>query len=373
MLEAERYLRRQLEARKQENNFRQLRLLENKIDFTSNDYLGLARDPHFRQMVTAEITALHPQTGSTGSRLLSGNSAIAEDLEHQIAGFHKSESALLFNSGFDANYGLLKTLPYRGDTVLFDELCHASVHDGLRAGKASAIAFQHNDVMDLEEKLTSATGIKYVVTESLFSMDGDVAPLRELAAVCEKHGAALIVDEAHATGVYGKSGEGLVQHLGLESRCFARIHTFGKAMGSFGAVILGSESLRQFLINYCRPFIFSTALPPQLLLQIKCAYQYIPGLQARREKIHSLAQLLQSGVQNWKKGHLLPGLSPIQSLMIPGNAQAKQLAQTLQQQGFDARAILYPTVARGKERIRLCLHSFNTESEIEQLITILQA
>lgn len=363
-----RYIRSKIADRKREDNFRTLRLVGG-IDFTSNDYIGLARDTAFHQRVEAEIAAHQLQGGSTGSRLLSGNSAYAEKLESIIADFHRSEAALLFNSGFDANYGLLSALPYKGDTIIYDELVHASIHDGMKAGKANRVAFHHNDLADLEAKLKAATGFKYVVTESLFSMDGDMAPLCEIAALCMAYDAGLIVDEAHATGVIGDRGEGLVNQLGIEDLVLARVHTFSKALGGHGAVILCSDDLRDFLINYCRPFIFSTAMPLHSLAAIRVAYDYFPGLNDRRKHLHELIQLLQTSFAASENMHLLKSDSPIQSLIIPGNAAVKHIASQLQQDGYDVRAILSPTVPRGKERIRICLHSHNTVEEVQGLIT----
>jgi 8-amino-7-oxononanoate synthase len=368
------YIAKKIEERKAENNFRSLRNVTDLIDFTSNDYLGLSRDAHLRHLIDWEVSQneYHP-AGSTGSRLLSGNSEYAEALERQIAAFHKAETGLLFNSGFDANYGLFSSLPYKGDTVLYDELVHASIHDGIRAGKAQGIAYKHNDLDDLEAKLKQATGLKYVVTETVFSMDGDMPPLAAIAALCEQYDAGLIVDEAHATGIVGQQGEGLVNVLGLEDKCLARLHTFGKAVGMHGAIILGGQPLRDFLINYCRPFIFSTALPFHSLASIKCAYDYFPTLQHRRAHIIELIELLRQQLPAAYQDNLLHSDSPVQSLIVPGNAAVKELAGRLQAAGFDARPILYPTVARGAERIRICLHSFNTTEEIKALAAAIAA
>ena len=361
------YILQKIADRKNEGNFRSLRVIEGKVDLTSNDYLGIARDKAFHAMVDAELRELQSLSGSTGSRLLSGNSAYAEALEKQIASFHKAEAALIFNSGFDANYGLLSTLPYKGDTIIYDELVHASIHDGIKASRADHVSFRHNDIADLHAKLRVAKGLKYVVTETVFSMDGDMPPLREIATLCREYDAGLIVDEAHATGVIGENGAGLVNHLGLQEDCLARIHTFSKALGSHGAVVLGSEELREFLINYCRPFIFSTALPFHTLAAVKCVYEYFPGLDDRRKHLSHLVTVLRKALSAGTNLVLLPSDTPIQSLIVKGNTEAKRIAALLQETGFDARAILSPTVARGTERIRIGLHSFNTEEEIIRL------
>ena len=220
---------------------------------------------------------------------------------------------------------------------------------------------------DLHAKLASAKGLIYVVTETVFSMDGDMPPLREIAALCRTFDAGLIVDEAHATGVIGEHGAGLVNHFGLEADCLARVHTFSKALGSHGAVVLCSEELREFLINYCRPFIFSTALPFHSLASVKCVYEYFPGLDERRAHLAHLIAVLRKALSKNSSVHMLPSDTPIQSLIIPGNDEAKRIAALLQDAGFDARAILSPTVTRGTERIRIGLHSFNAEEEIKNL------
>ena len=362
----QKYILQKISDRKDEGNFRSLKVIEGKVDFTSNDYLGLARDKHFQAMVESEIRDSQALLGSTGSRLLSGNSIYAESLEKQIADFHKAESGLIFNSGFDANYGLLSTLPYKGDTIIYDELVHASIHDGIKASRADGVSFRHNDLSDLEAKLSAAKGLKYVVTETVFSMDGDMPPIREIAEICKAYDAGLIVDEAHATGVIGENGAGLVTKLGLENDCLARMHTFSKALGSHGAVILCSDDLRDFLINYCRPFIFSTALPFHSLAAIKCAYDYLPDLNERRAHLAHLIAVFRKTLSE-SSLTILPSDTPVQSVIIKGNDEARRVAALLQDAGFDVRPILSPTVARGTERIRIGLHSYNTEEEIVRL------
>jgi 8-amino-7-oxononanoate synthase len=367
----QKYIRLKLNQRREENTYRSLQILSGALDFCSNDYLGFAHDPVLQKKIQLEFDNELKISGSTGSRLLSGNSAYAESLEQMIADFHQADAALLTNSGFDANYGLLSALPYKGDTIIYDELVHASIHDGLRMSKADSTRFGHNNLVELDEKLSAAKGLKYVVVESVYSMDGDFAPLEAIARLCEKYEAGLIVDEAHATGIFGKNGAGCVQALNLQGRCLARVHTFGKALGAHGAVILGSEDLKSFLVNYCRPFIFSTALPRHTLAAIQCAYQFLPEVESRRKKLFQLAGLFEKHYTSRKGFELLPGNSAIKSILIPGNEAVKQFAERIQQHGFDVRPIVYPTVAKGAERIRICIHSFNTEQEVIKLAELI--
>jgi 8-amino-7-oxononanoate synthase len=351
-------LQQRLENQRKNLALRQLQLVRPGLtDFTSNDYLGIARSG----LIQTSTLFSH---GSTGSRLLSGNFEAAQSLESVLAVFHNSESAILFNSGYDANLGVLSCVPQEGDTIIYDILSHASIRDGIRLSKAESFPFLHNDLDDLERRLKTAIGTVYIVTESLFSMDGDLAPLAEMVQLCERFGAFLIVDEAHATGVIGDRGEGLVQHLELESRILARIHTFGKALGCHGAVILGSSLLRDYLINFSRPLIFSTALPPAAVEAIRISYTVFPGMTLERTRFESLVNVFQSLDLPFSK---LLSSSPLQALIIPGNAEVTKMALELQSEGFDCRAIRYPTVPKSKERIRVVLHAFNSTTEIENL------
>lgn len=356
------FLLKKLNERIEQNAFRRLRLPEGKTDFCSNDYLGIVH----HQLIEKKLAASHTsyKHGSTGSRLLAGNYPLVEQAEKMIAGFHQAAAGLIYNSGYDANLGLLSCVPQRGDTILYDFLSHASLRDGIRLSFAQSFSFRHNDVADLEKKLQAATGNTFVVTESVFSMDGDMAPLPQISELCERYQAHLVVDEAHATGVVGERGEGLVQHLGLQQQCFARIHTFGKAVGCHGAIILGSEQLRDYLVNFSRSFIYSTALPEESVAAICSAYELFPGMQ--KERTH-LQQLITSFQQAPGKYEKLVSATPIQIVIIPGNDQVKAVANALQAAGLDVRPILYPTVPAGKERLRIVLHAFNSMDELQQV------
>jgi len=344
------FLHKKLREREQLQAFRKLKLMQGMVDFCSNDYLGIVKNN------LLQVSA-HFSHGSTGSRLLSGNYPLAGEAEQLIASFHQAEAALLFNSGYDANVGLLSCVPQKGDTILYDHLCHASIRDGIRLSFAQAFSFKHNDIEDLQKKLQSATGEVFIVTESVFSMDGDLAPLQEMA----KLGGHLIVDEAHATGVIGQRGEGLVQQLQLQDKCFARVHTFGKAVGCHGAVVLGSAALRDYLINFSRPFIYTTALPEVSVAAICESYKIFPQLMQERKHLQELIAAFPLGNSP----------TPIQMVIIPGNEAVKQVATRLQKNGFDVRPILYPTVPKGSERLRIVLHAFNTIEQIKKVIGLL--
>lgn len=363
------FLLKKLDERKQQHALRKLVLPAARIDFCSNDYLGIVHHRLIEKHQASHYAGHSFRHGATGSRLISGNYALLEETEQQIAAFHQAAAGLLYNSGYDANVGLLSCVPQRGDTIMYDYLSHASLRDGIRLSFAQAFSFRHNDPDDLEKKLRSATGTIFVVTESVFSMDGDVAPLAEISALCHRYGAHLIVDEAHAIGVAGPQGVGLVQQLGLQDACFARINTFGKAVGCHGAIVLGSAVLRDYLVNFSRSFIYSTAMPESSAAAIRSAYAIFPGMEAERAHLHQLIQIFQQAACTWER---LPSATPIQVIMAPGNDRVKQLAEKIQAAGLDVRPIMYPTVPAGKERLRIVLHAFNTSEEVEQLIQLLQ-
>jgi 8-amino-7-oxononanoate synthase len=387
------FLERKLRERKEQHAFRQLRLPEGKTDFCSNDYLGIATNGLIEAgwkkglqgtrpigagaASTAVGSAAEPQAlrhGSAGSRLLAGNYPLIEETEAFIADFHEAETGLIFNSGYDANLGLLSCVPQRGDMILYDQLCHASIRDGMRLSFAHSFSFAHNDVPALEQRLRGARGEEargnlFVVTESVFSMDGDQAPLAAIAVLCRRYGAHLIVDEAHATGVVGRKGEGGVQELGLQKECFARVHTFGKAVGCHGAIVLGSPTLRDYLLNFSRSFIYTTALPEASIWAARVAYGLFPGMDREREHLQSLIDRFQKAPLAFQK---LNSRTPIQIVMVPGNEAVRALSAKLQAAHLDVRPILYPTVPRGSERLRIVLHSFNMREEVDRLISALQ-
>ncbi len=369
---ADKFLNQSIQKRQEQNAVRKLVVNNHLIDFCSNDYLGFARSGELKNKIVAEYAMLLEQlNGSTGSRLLTGNSTYAENLEKEIARFHNAEAGLIYNSGYDANVGLFSAILQKGDSIIYDELIHASIHDGIKLSFASAYLFKHNDLAHLEERLKIAQGIIYVAIESIYSMDGDDAPLKEITTLCKKYKANLIVDEAHATGITPNNGKGRVQQLNLEKEFFARVHTFGKALGCHGAIVLGNNLLCNFLINFSRSFIYTTALPVKSLVDIKQSYKLLEENNSSISKLHELINYFKNNIAGNKKIVLIKSDSPIQCIVVRGNSEVKELAIKLQQNGFDVRPILSPTVAKGQERLRICIHTFNTFEQIEELVQLI--
>jgi 8-amino-7-oxononanoate synthase len=367
-------LSNKLAVRMQNNALRQLPKATDLVDFASNDYLGFSNSNTIFANTHQYLLAHNlMQNGATGSRLLSGNHTVYQVTEDYIAQFHQTDSALIFNSGYDANVGFFSAVPQKGDLILYDELCHASIRDGIQLSHAKAYKFLHNDLEDLERLLVRHSDtIIYIVTESVFSMDGDTPNLEELVQLAEKYKAYVVVDEAHALGVLGEKGEGLVQSLYLQKTVFARIMTFGKGLGCHGAAILGGEDLKSYLVNFARSFIYTTGLSPHSVATILNAYQQL-------EKATDSQQFLKSNIAHFNQEKNRLSLKPlfvrsksaIQSAIIPGNERVKSIAQQLQSKGFDVKPILSPTVPEGQERLRFCLHSFNSEKEITEVLQLL--
>jgi 8-amino-7-oxononanoate synthase len=350
-----------LSKRKELGGYRFLRLIDEKlIDFSSNDYLGLANLKQVNNFPSEFV-----DNGTAGSRLLSGNKQYHEELEQYLSSFFNSSAALLFNSGYMANLGVLSSVPQKGDTVLMDELSHICIKEGVRLSRAKYYNFKHNDLKDLEAKLQKAAGNIFIVVESIYSMDGDQAPLEELVGLAQQYEAAIIVDEAHSTGLHGKSGNGLCCELGVENEIFARIYTFGKAPGTHGAAVCGSELLKEYLINYSRQFIYTTSLPHHSILSIQNALEY-------RQQHPELWEKLQFNIKLFRRNlnpsiNKLDSTHPIQGILFDNSEKAVDFSKYLNESGFDIRPILSPTVPKGKERVRICLHAFNSEEEISNL------
>lgn len=366
-------LLQKIHQRTQENALRSLPQYTHELTFFSNDYLGFSTSATIFQQTQRLLAERNLEyNGATGSRLLSGNHPLYAEAETFIASFHKAQAALIFNSGYDANIGFLSSIPQRGDIILYDEYVHASIREGIRLSHAHAYKFAHNSMESLEEKLThhQAPGlIVYIVTESVFSMDGDSPDIEKLASLASRYGAFLVIDEAHAVGVFGQKGEGLVQEAGLENEVFARIVTFGKALGCHGAAILGSEILKTYLINFARSFIYTTGLSPHAVATIIAAYQQL-------EKEPQLRHKLLENIHFFRNTLIQLGLAPlfieswsaIQSCLVPGNNSVKRIAHELTQKAWAVKPILAPTVPIGKERLRFCLQSNHSFREIQDLL-----
>lgn len=338
------------------------------VDFCSNDYLGLARGERLRRRI-GELSARRALPhGATGSRLISGNHREIEALERQLAEFYRAEAALAFSSGFAANLGLLASLGGVVKALYCDRLLHASAIDGCRLSGAERIVFGHNDTAELKaglDRLKSGESAA-VVVESLYSMDGDFAPLEEIVALADARGAGVVVDEAHANGVAGPGGRGAVVEAGLEGRVLARVITFGKALGLSGGAVLCSAALRDYLVNFARSFVFSTGPSPLWAVSVQAACELLPELDDLRDRLRANVAWFQKRVSEspWR---WLASDSWIQCLMAPGAAEVRRIAAVLAGQGLAALPIRAPTVPQGQERIRVCLHAFNTPEEIDRL------
>jgi 8-amino-7-oxononanoate synthase len=342
------------------------------IDFASNDYLGFSKNNVLLDKTHQYLVENNSiKTNSIDSRFI---------LENHIAEFHQTESALIFNSAYEANVCFFSSVPQKGNLILYDELCHVSIRDGIQHSTAKSYKFQHNDFEDLERliqnrrpKNQDPTAI-YIVTESVFSMDGDTPNLEELIQLSGKHKCHLVIDEAHALGVFGQKGEGLVQLLGLQDQIFARILNFNEGLGCQGAAIIGSQELKDSLTNFAQSFTDTKAHSPDSAARILVAYQLL-----ELEKL-TIERLRENSIHFNQQKYLL-GLKPmfvqsksaIQSAIIPGNQNLKSIASQLQDKGFDVKAILSPTVPEGQERLRFCLHSFNSKDEISELLRLLVA
>lgn len=352
-----------LDKRRDEGTLRSLRLSGGEKDFWSNDYLGLAR--------TTRYSADEP-LGSGGSRLISGHFPIHEQAEQFIAGFHGAEAALMFNSGYMANVGLLSCIADKHAVFLYDELCHASIIDGMRLSPAARRKFRHNDLQGLEQLLQRHQGLNcFVVSESVFSMDGDRADLPGLANLCARYGAHLIIDEAHALGVYPDAEGGLCAAEIEGYAVFARIYTYGKAMGLHGAAVVGSELLKQFLINFSRPFIYTTAPSPVLMSELLHNYQHLSET-AERERLWKNIRVFHQLVDDLDLVNQVTRNHSAIQVAMKGHPNLKPAADELQGLGFQIKAILSPTVPAGTERLRICLHAYNEAEDIRQLLSIIK-
>jgi 8-amino-7-oxononanoate synthase len=354
----------------------QLRSLEQPhgIDLNSNDYLGLADDPRMKQTV---LEAVHgaQRIASTGSRLLSGHDEVWTELESEFARWVGTEAAVYFTSGYAANMGLLSAILGPDDVVFSDSANHASLIDGMRLAKSRRVIFPHLDLNALEGELRwshAGSGARFIVVESIFSMNGDRAPLSEMAGLARRYNAELIVDEAHAVGVCGPAGSGCVAEAGLTERVFATVHTCGKSLAAAGAFVCGSQTLRDYLVNRARTFIFNTALPPYFAYQVNSGMRLAAAADTQRQQLANLGmflrnELLQNGFDTaGSDSHIVP-------VVVGSNDVAVAFAVQLQSRGYGVRAIRPPTVPPGAARLRLSLTAKLTESVVAELAgTIIQ-
>jgi 8-amino-7-oxononanoate synthase len=361
---------RDLEARSQRRNLAEIQ----GVNFCSNDYLGLAENPALREAVAEAVSAAE-KIGGTGSRLLSGQTEEWRNLENEFAEFAGTESALFFTTGYAANLGLLSSLVGKDDVVFSDERNHASLIDGMRLSGARKVIYPHLNLEALEDALREAAGAPWrrvIVTESVFSMDGDIAPLVELADLAEKYNAALILDEAHATGVHGPVGHGLAAAAGITSKVLAVIHTCGKALASAGAFVCGPAVLKDHLLNHARTFIFSTALPPYFAAQIRAAMSLAEGMDKDRASLLHRAATLRTALES--EGFDTAGSdSQIVPVVFGHNDATLDAAEHLQREGFAVRGIRPPTVPEGGSRLRLSLNTRISQEELSQVVRSLVA
>jgi len=363
-------LEEELEKLRSQNLYRSLTDPQG-LDFCSNDYLGLSRDPNLRAAILEKLeqTTGLEEVSSPASRLLRGNTPRHQALEQRLSGFKGTEAALVFPTGYQTNIGVLTALVGSRDRVLSDVQNHASIIDGLRLSGCQKIVFPHLDLGAVEEALIQPhpEGRTFLVTESLFSMDGDIAPLETYAELAKENEAYLIVDDAHAVGVFGdERGSGLTERFGVETRALAIVSTFGKAFGLFGAFVAGSHVLIDYLVNRCRPFIFTTAVPPLVLYGVEAALDLLGAEPERRKRVCLLADRLRQRFQETGLD-TLESAGPIIPVVLGKSGRALAVAQRLQKKGFDVRAIRPPTVAPGTARLRISVHADHTEEQIDQL------
>lgn len=354
MKNSNQYMLDKIKLREENDSLRKLSINSHLIDFASNDYLGIAKKY---------------QSGSTGSRLISGNNQQIVDLERKFSMLTSFEASLFFNSGFQANVGLIPALSDRNTTIFYDELIHASLRDGIRLSVANSFSFKHNDLENLSEKLAKAEGRILILVEAIYSMDGDSPDLQSLLSIAKRHHAEIIVDEAHSFGIFGEKGLGMVNDLNLSSQILATIFPLGKAVGSSGCFISGSQLLKDYLTNFCRSFIYSTAPSRTIIKEVNTQIDAL-NIDNSRDKVFELKKYFLDGCNNNFK--IISSVnSAIVSILIPNTKELKNVESEIQKAGLFVKAILHPTVPKGLERLRVCIHSFNTRKEIDLLLNTL--
>lgn len=354
-------LQSELNVRKSKDELRQLFNDKNLIDFITNDYLGFSGLIHVESSLD--------KNSPSASRLLGGNNDMILELEASIASFHGYEAALFYTSGYAANSGLFSCLLTRHDTYIYDEQIHASIRDGIRLSLANSFSFKHNDLLDLQEKIKNAKGNVVVVTEAVFSMEGDTAPLTGLVRLCKENNCEIIVDEAHSIGLFGNEGRGLVHQLNLTKDVFAVVYTYGKAMGAHGGAIAGSKVLRDYLVNFSRPFIYTTAPSFHQVMAVKTAYSLLasPIYDQQLRLLKKNVAVFEETIQQALKWHSFKA-SHINGLKTVNKETTIQVAAQLREKGYNCRPVLSPTVAPGDERIRVNIHAYNTIVQIQDFI-----
>ena len=337
------------------------------IDLSSNDYLGLANDERIKSAMIKAVA--REGVGSTGSRLLRGERDCFAAVEKQFADWKKTSRALYFNSGYQANIGVLTAFLEDGDVVFSDEFNHASLIDAMRLSKAKRVIFRHCDFQEIEKLLreTKTSGQKFLVTESLFSMDGTIAPLEKYAEICAETNTNLVVDEAHAVGVFGASGSGLIESFGIDGEVFLSINPAGKALGAAGAFVAGDDWAIDYLIQRARPFIFSTAAPPAIADALQASIEIVRDEKERREKLLNLSAffrrlLSENGIKVADEN------SQIVPVIIGESRRAVIIAEHLQANGFDVRAVRPPTVPENTARLRVSLNANLSEDILREFV-----
>lgn len=372
------FIEQRLEELRSQNLYRQLKVVDseqgptvvlngqNVLNLSSNNYLGLANHPTLKEAAKEALDRYG--CGSGASRLISGNMTAHEDLEQHLARFKGTEAALVFNSGYQANVGVIAALVEKGDVVLSDELNHASIIDGCRLSRASVSVYRHCDMNHLKNLLEEAPpkSHKLIVTESVFSMDGDIAPLCEMVELAERYGAMMMVDEAHATGVRGPNGAGVVAELGLGAEIMVQMGTLGKALGAFGAYVAGSAELKELLINRARSFIFTTALPPVVLAMASAAVKLVEKEQARQRALQRNTEQLRKGLN--KFGYSVGGSTQIIPVIVGNEQSCMQLAARLLESGIYVQGIRPPTVPVGTSRLRITTMATHTAKQMDRAL-----
>lgn len=357
-----------LETKQRKRSFQ----LPKGIDFTSNDYLGLTHDHELRKKLSSLLLTDIP-LGSGGSRLLRGNHVWHEHAERDFAAFQGTESSLFFSSGYSANMAVLTALPSRRDAIIYDANVHASIKEGVRASLAKSVSFHHNSLDSLHAAASRLEAEHiFIVVESLYSMDGDEAPLRELASFVKDSKFSLIVDEAHATGIFGKHGQGLVDEYGVRDKVLLSIHPCGKALASSGGFVASSDLIRSYLLNKARTMIFTTALPPLVPAMLSEVIRIISSSSDKIQKLHENSAFVRNSLRTTLRHWSVPeGRSPIIPVIIGTDEMACAVGDELQRLGMDVRPIRPPTVAEGTARFRITINADHKQSELDLLVNSL--